>query len=69
MKIEQPAQFLEKSIGQEVHIRLKNGQEFTGNLISYDEYFNLRLLNAVSDKTTYGSIILRCNNVITVGVE
>ena len=49
-------------------IRLKTGQEFTGNLVSFDEYFNLRLSNAVSDKTTFGNIVIRCNNVISVGV-
>lgn len=41
-----PGRFLAENIGKEVVVRLKDGREYTGTLISYDSYYNLRLKNS-----------------------
>ncbi|KAK1349300.1 small nuclear ribonucleoprotein F [Hamiltosporidium magnivora] len=65
---ENPKQFLARNIGKNITVNLKWGQEYTGILISVDEYFNLHLKNCKEKegdviKGDVGEIVIRCNNV------
>lgn len=65
-----PGRFLAENIGKEVVVRLKDGREYTGTLISYDSYYNLRLKNCI-EKSREGKcalsslkdMFIRCTSV------
>ncbi|EFO61495.1 Small nuclear ribonucleoprotein F, putative [Giardia lamblia P15] len=65
-----PGRFLMENIGKEVVVRLKDGREYTGTLISHDSYYNLRLKDCTekSREGKYASsslkdIFIRCTSV------
>jgi small nuclear ribonucleoprotein F len=63
-----PKSFLNELIQKNVLIKLKWGIEYKGKLVSYDNYFNLRIQNTeewIEGKKigNLGEIIIRCNNI------
>jgi small nuclear ribonucleoprotein len=71
MPQERPFDLLNKSIGGQVMIRLKNGTEIRGVVNSFDVHMNIVLENAeeLSDgdlKTKLGTILLRGGNILFV---
>ncbi|MDE1761875.1 MAG: small nuclear ribonucleoprotein [Candidatus Micrarchaeota archaeon] len=68
---ERPFDLLNKSIGQQVLIRLKNGTDIRGKMSAFDIHMNLVLDNAeeLEDgnlKTKVGTILLRGGNILWV---
>lgn len=65
-----PGRFLAESIGKEVVVRLKGGREYAGVLVSYDNYYNLRLKDC-TEKSKDGNyallslkdVFIRCTSV------
>jgi small nuclear ribonucleoprotein F len=60
-----------RSVSDEVRIRLKWGQEYTGLLVSVDSYMNIQLSNAeewIDGKSggSLGQVLIRCNNVLWI---
>jgi len=55
-----PLDVLEASLGEEVAVRLKDGEEFAGELAGYDQHMNL-VLEDGQDTT-----IIRGDNVVTI---
>lgn len=71
MAQERPFDLLNKSIGGQVMIRLKNGVEIRGVVNSFDVHMNIVLESAeeLEDgnlKTKLGTILLRGGNIIFV---
>jgi small nuclear ribonucleoprotein len=68
---ERPFDLLNKAIGQQVLIRLKNGIDIRGKVTSFDIHMNLVLDNAEeldngALKTKLGTILLRGGNILFV---
>ncbi len=68
---ERPFDLLNRSVGQQVLIRLKNNMSVRGKVTSFDAHMNLVLENAeeLEDgelKTKLGTILLRGGNIIFV---
>ena len=68
---ERPFDLLNKAIGQQVLIRLKNGVNIRGKVTSFDIHMNLVLDNAeeLEDgalKAKLGTILLRGGNILFV---
>lgn len=62
------------SVNDEVRIRLKWGQEYTGLLVSVDSYMNIQLSNAeewIDGKSggSLGQVLIRCNNVLWISAN
>ena len=55
-----PLDVLEASLGEEVTVRLKGGEEYVGDLSGYDQHMNL-VLEDDQDTT-----IIRGDNVVTI---
>ncbi len=55
-----PLDVLEASLGEEVTVRLKDGEVFTGELAGYDQHMNL-VVESDEDTT-----IIRGDNVVTI---
>lgn len=72
MQTERPFDLLNKSIGQRVLIRLKNGDGIRGKVSSFDAHMNMVLDEAEelgddgSSKTKIGTILLRGGNILYV---
>jgi small nuclear ribonucleoprotein len=71
MTQERPFDLLNRSVGQQVLIRLKNNMSVRGKVTSFDAHMNLVLENAeeLEDgelKTKLGTILLRGGNIIFV---
>lgn len=65
-----PGRFLAESVGKGVVVRLKDGREYTGTLISYDNYYNIRLKECTekSKDGVYASsplkdMFIRCTSI------
>ncbi len=68
---ERPFDLLNKSIGQNVLIRLKSGMEIRGKITSFDVHMNIVMDNAEeldggNLKTKLGTILLRGGNILFV---
>ena len=65
-----PQNLLEKSLGREVRIKLKDGRVIQGKLNGYDEYMNMVLEDTEEEKgeekRRLGTLILRGNNVVSI---
>lgn len=65
-----PQNLLEKNLGREVRIKLKDGRVIQGKLGGYDEYMNMVLENTEEEKgeekRRLGTLILRGNNVVSI---
>ncbi|WP_121821351.1 LSM domain-containing protein [Halostella salina] len=57
---ERPLDVLEASVGQDVTVRLKDGEEYAGRLAGYDQHMNL-VLDDGEDTT-----IIRGDNVVSI---
>jgi small nuclear ribonucleoprotein len=55
-----PLDVLEASLGEEVTVRLKGGEEYVGSLSGYDQHMNL-VIEDDQDTT-----IIRGDNVVTI---
>ena len=71
MTQERPFDLLNRSVGQQVLIRLKNNMSVRGKVTSFDAHMNLVLENAeeLEDgelKTKLGTILLSGGNIIFV---
>jgi small nuclear ribonucleoprotein len=55
-----PLDVLEASLGEEVTVRLKGGEEYVGSLSGYDQHMNL-VVEDDQDTT-----IIRGDNVVTI---
>jgi small nuclear ribonucleoprotein F len=70
-KLTQPKPFLVDLTGKKVVVKLKWGQEYKGDLMSFDSYMNLQLGNTEEYENgdfsgDLGEILIRCNNVLYV---
>ncbi|MGC8662198.1 MAG: LSm family protein [Candidatus Micrarchaeia archaeon] len=68
---ERPFDLLNKTIGQQILIRLKNNTEIRGRVTSFDIHMNIVLENAEeledgSLKAKLGTILLRGGNILFV---
>ncbi len=68
---ERPFDLLNKAIGQQVMIRLKNGTDIRGKVTSFDAHMNIVLDSAeeVDDgtlKSKLGTILLRGGNILFI---
>lgn len=68
---ERPFDLLNKSIGQNVLIRLKNGIEIRGKVTSFDVHMNIVLDNAEeldggNLKAKLGTMLLRGGNILFI---
>jgi small nuclear ribonucleoprotein len=71
MQQERPFDLLNKSIGQQVMIRLKNGTDIRGKVSSFDAHMNMVIESAeeVEEgalKSKLGTILLRGGNILFV---
>lgn len=72
MQGERPFDLLNKSIGQQVLIRMKNGDSIRGKVTSFDAHMNMVLADAEElgddggSKTKLGVILLRGGNILFV---
>ncbi|KAI5200723.1 hypothetical protein E4T39_05565 [Aureobasidium subglaciale] len=69
-----PRPMLQSLVNDEVRIRLKWGQEYTGLLVSVDSYMNIQLSNAeewIDGKSggSLGQVLIRCNNVLWISAS
>lgn len=58
---DRPLDVLEAAIGTVVSVRLKDGEEYVGSLLGYDQHMNL-VLERDGDNTT----IIRGDNVVSI---
>jgi small nuclear ribonucleoprotein len=68
---ERPFDLLNKSIGQQILVRLKNNTEIRGRVTSFDVHMNIVLENAeeLEDgnlKAKLGTILLRGGNILFI---
>lgn len=69
---ERPFDLLNKAIGQQVLVRLKNGVEIRGKVSSFDAHMNMVINEAAEvgdsgdSKTKLGTILLRGGNILFV---
>ncbi len=68
---ERPFDLLNKAIGQQVLIRLKNGTDIRGRMSSFDVHMNIVMENAeeLEDgnlKAKIGTILLRGGNILFI---
>ncbi len=66
-----PINSLRKVIGQEIIIRLKDNVKYKGKLVSFDQYMNCHLTEAIEiianeEVSRYGNIFVRGNNILLV---
>ncbi len=66
-----PLDILQRSIGSEINIRLKDGTEYNGELIECDSYMNMILSKAIElnngqQVARYGEIFIRGNNILYI---
>ena len=71
MTQERPFDLLNKSIGQQVLIRLKNGTGIRGKVVSFDAHMNIVIENAdeLEDgnlRSKLGTILLRGGNILFI---
>ncbi len=69
MTQERPFDLINKSIGQQVMIRLKNGIDIRGKVVSFDAHMNIVIENAEelhegNLRAKLGTILLRGGNII-----
>jgi small nuclear ribonucleoprotein len=69
MTQERPFDLINKSIGQQVLIRLKNGTDIRSKVVSFDAHMNIVIESAeeVEDgnlKAKLGTILLRGGNIL-----
>ncbi|MDE1823418.1 MAG: small nuclear ribonucleoprotein [Candidatus Micrarchaeota archaeon] len=68
---ERPFDLLNKAIGQQVLIRLKNGTDIRGKVVSFDAHMNIVIdtaeeLDEGNLKAKLGTILLRGGNILFI---
>ncbi|MDE1851434.1 MAG: hypothetical protein KGH69_01960 [Candidatus Micrarchaeota archaeon] len=68
---ERPFDLLNKAIGQQVLIRLKNGTDIRGKVVSFDAHMNIVIdtaeeLDDGNLKAKLGTILLRGGNILFI---
>ncbi len=71
MTNERPFDLLNKAIGQQVLIRLKNGTDIRGKVVSFDAHMNIVIdgaeeLDEGNLKAKIGTILLRGGNILFI---
>ncbi len=71
MTNERPFDLLNKAIGQQVMIRLKNGTDIRGKVVSFDAHMNIVIesaeeLDEGNLKAKIGTILLRGGNILFI---
>ena len=71
MNQERPFDLLNKAVGQQVMIKLKNGDDIRGKVVSFDMRMNIVLDNAeqLEDgnlKAKIGTMLLRGGNILFI---
>jgi small nuclear ribonucleoprotein len=71
MTNERPFDLLNKAIGQQVMIRLKNGIDIRGKVVSFDAHMNIVIegaeeLDEGNLKAKIGTILLRGGNILFI---
>ncbi len=71
MQQERPFDLLNKMIGQKILIRLKNGIDIRGQMVSFDIHMNIVMDNAEELdgselKAKLGTILLRGGNILFI---
>nr|MDO8084710.1 U6 snRNA-associated Sm-like protein LSm6 [Candidatus Sigynarchaeum springense] len=66
-----PLDILQRSIGSEIVVRLKDGTEYNGELVECDSYMNMILSKAIElnngqQVARYGEIFIRGNNILYI---
>ena len=66
-----PINSLRKVVGQYIIIRLKDNVKYKGKLVSFDQYMNCHLSDAIEiiadeEVSRYGNIFVRGNNILLV---
>ncbi|UYP45778.1 Putative snRNP Sm-like protein [Candidatus Lokiarchaeum ossiferum] len=69
-----PLRALQKRIGQEIVVRLKDGTRYVGNLKEYDNFMNIIVTNAVEftnneESGKFEELFVRGNNVLFIEPE
>ncbi|KAF2162635.1 hypothetical protein M409DRAFT_26877 [Zasmidium cellare ATCC 36951] len=69
-----PRPMLQSLVDNDVTIRIKWGQEYTGRLVSVDSYMNLQLSGAEEWREGenlggLGQVLIRCNNVLWISAK
>ncbi|KAK4494748.1 hypothetical protein PRZ48_014104 [Zasmidium cellare] len=69
-----PRPMLQSLVDNDVTIRIKWGQEYTGRLVSVDSYMNIQLSGAEEWKEGVnlgglGQVLIRCNNVLWISAK
>jgi small nuclear ribonucleoprotein len=71
MNQERPFDLLNKAVGQQVMIKLKNGDDIRGKVVSFDMHMNIVLDNAEqleegNLKAKIGTMLLRGGNILFI---
>ena len=71
MTNERPFDLINKAIGQQVLIRLKNGTDIRGQVVSFDAHMNIVIesadeLDEGNLKAKLGTILLRGGNILFI---
>ncbi len=69
-----PLRALQKRIGEQIVIRLKDGTRYVGNLKEYDNFMNIIISNAVEytrneESGKFDELFVRGNNVLFIEPE
>ncbi|MGQ9780789.1 MAG: U6 snRNA-associated Sm-like protein LSm6 [Nitrososphaeria archaeon] len=69
-----PLNILQKMLDREVVVRLKSNIEYHGKMVNVDMYMNMILdgtkeFNEGQQVASYGTVIIRGNNVLFVGFK
>ncbi|MCQ5362059.1 MAG: ribonucleoprotein [Candidatus Methanomethylicia archaeon] len=68
----EPLRLLNKALHNQILVKLKDGHEYIGNLVKYDQTMNLILVEAVeavddgNPVAKYGKILVRGNNILYI---
>lgn len=63
-----PFDLIHQSLKKQVLVAMKNGNSFSGTMMSYDENLNLYLTGAksIENDTEYKHLVLKGGNIISV---
>ncbi len=69
-----PLRALQKRIGEQIVIRLKDGTRYVGNLKEYDNFMNIIISNAIEytrneESGKFDELFVRGNNVLFIEPE
>jgi len=68
----EPLRLLNKALHNQILVKLKDGHEYIGNLVRYDQTMNLILVDAIeavddgNPVAKYGKILVRGNNILYI---